>query len=278
MHALQNVVLANMRVDALEGELIASRYGAAVRLEIAQDCPPELNDFLLDMFGLEEEDTYRVDGPVNLNRLVSVYDPVQRPDLKYPSFTPSVPRAIVEGDDILAAMKRGDILLHHPYESFGPVLEFIGSSAKDPDVLSIKVTLYRTGQESPIVDGLVAAAQAGKEVTVIIELRARFEVVQRTLDEADQVMASVLERPLSSYLTRTEGTDEGEAFADLMRTEVLQPAMLAADEALRRLLVSVVEPQVVLGHSLGEYGACVASGVIRFADALPTRLASARSL
>jgi polyphosphate kinase len=162
-------------MDALEGELIASRYGAAVRLEIAHDCPVDLTGFLLEMFGLADDDVYRVDGPVNLNRLLSVYEPAARPDLKYPPFVPSVPHEITEADGIHAAVKRRDILLHHPYESFGPVLEFIASSAKDPDVLSIKLTLYRTGHESPIVDSLVAAAQAGKEVTVIIELRARFD-------------------------------------------------------------------------------------------------------
>ncbi len=162
-------------MHALEGELIASRYGAAVRLEIAHDCPDDLTGFLLEMFGLDEDDLYRIDGPVNLNRLMAVYEPAQRPDLKYPPFTPSVPRDITDADNILAAIRRRDILLHHPYESFAPVLDFISRSAQDPDVLSIKLTLYRTGHESPIVDSLVAAAQTGKEVTVLVELRARFD-------------------------------------------------------------------------------------------------------
>jgi polyphosphate kinase len=162
-------------MHALEGELIASRYGAAVRLEVAHGCPPALTDFLLEMFGLEEDDLYRVDGPVNLNRLVAIYDLAQRPDLKYPPFTPSVPRVITEADNIFAAIRSRDILLHHPYESFAPVLDFVNRSAQDPEVLSIKLTLYRTGAASPIVDSLVTAAQAGKEVTVIIELRARFD-------------------------------------------------------------------------------------------------------
>jgi polyphosphate kinase len=162
-------------MHALEGELIASRYGEAVRLEVAHDCPVDLTNYLLQMFELGEEDVYRVDGPVNLNRLLSVNEPAQRPDLKFPSFTPSVPRDITDADNILAAVRQRDILLHHPYESFGPVLDFISRSAQDPDVLSIKLTLYRTGHHSPIVDSLVAAAQAGKEVTVIVELRARFD-------------------------------------------------------------------------------------------------------
>ncbi|MCC7330818.1 MAG: polyphosphate kinase 1 [Gammaproteobacteria bacterium] len=160
---------------ALEGELIASRYGAAVRLEIAHDCPAELVDYLLEMFSLDEEDAYRVAGPVNLNRLMAIYDLPGRQHLKFPPFTPRVPQEISDADDIFAAIRRRDILLHHPYESFAPVLDFISRSGQDPDVLSIKLTLYRTGHQSPIVDSLVMAAQAGKEVTVIVELRARFD-------------------------------------------------------------------------------------------------------
>lgn len=162
-------------MQALEGELIASRYGAAVRLEIAHGCPPGLTNFLLDMFGLEDDDLYRVNGPVNLNRLMAVYDLAQRPALKYPPFTPSIPREVAEADDIFTAIRQRDILLHHPYESFAPVLDFINRSGQDPNVLSVKLTLYRTGHDSPIVDSLVTAAQAGKEVTVIVELRARFD-------------------------------------------------------------------------------------------------------
>lgn len=160
---------------ALEGELIASRYGAAVRLEIAHDCPAELTDFLLTMFGLQPEDVYRVDGPVNLNRLVAIHEMSRRSDLKFPPFMAGVPREIVDADNIFAAVRRRDLLLHHPYESFAPVLDFISRSAEDPDVVSVKLTLYRTGPDSPIVDCLVVAAQAGKEVTVIVELRARFD-------------------------------------------------------------------------------------------------------
>jgi polyphosphate kinase len=162
-------------MDALEGELIASRYGEAVRLETAHDCPAELTDFLLEMFGLNEHDLYRVEGPVNLNRLMAISEMSRRDDLRYPPFAPSVPRAVSDADDIFAAIRRGDILLHHPYESFAPVLDFISRGAQDPDVLCIKITLYRVGPASPIVDALVAAAQAGKEVTAIVELRARFD-------------------------------------------------------------------------------------------------------
>jgi len=162
-------------MHALEGELIASRYGAAVRLETADDCPAGLTSFLLDMFGLEEADHYRVEGPVNVNRLMAVYNLSEREDLRDAPFTASMPRALRDDDDIFSAVSSQDILLHHPYESFGPVLEFVSRAAQDPDVLALKITLYRTGPDSPIVKSLVAAAQAGKEVTVSIELRARFD-------------------------------------------------------------------------------------------------------
>lgn len=160
---------------ALEGELIASRYGAGVRLETAHNCPPDLTNFLLDMFGLDSEDLYQVDGPVNLNRLMEVYRLCERPDLKDPPFTPSVPKDLIDKENIFAALSNHDIVLHHPFESFGPVLEFISRAAQDPAVLAVKITLYRTGPDSPIVDALVTAAQAGKEVTVSVELRARFD-------------------------------------------------------------------------------------------------------
>ncbi len=165
---------------ALEGELFSSRYGDAVRLEIAHDCPEPLAGYLLDHFQLQEIDLYPVEGPVNLNRLMAVYDLVERPDLKFSPFTPGMPKVLVEHDDIFAAIRTQDVLLHHPFESFTPTMDFIGKAAADPNVLAIKQTLYRTGPQSPIVDSLVSAARAGKEVTVIIELRARF-------DEADNI-------------------------------------------------------------------------------------------
>ncbi len=160
---------------ALEGELIASRYGAAVRLEIDHECPTELTDFLLEMFGLGAEDLYRVRGPVNLNRLMAVYDLVNKSALRDPPFSAGLPEPLVNNDDIFEALSARDVLLHHPFESFAPVLEFISRAAQDPAVLALKITLYRTGPDSPIVKSLVAAAQAGKEVTVSIELRARFD-------------------------------------------------------------------------------------------------------
>ncbi len=160
---------------ALEGELAHRRYGAAVRLEVAKDCPPEYDDFLIKQFQLSEVDFYEVTGPVNLNRLGAIYDLAQRPDLKYPIFTPGLPKRLAGHVDIFAAIRHKDVLLHHPYQGFAPILDFLRQAAQDPQVLAIKQTLYRTGNDSPIVDSLVAAAQAGKDVTVIIELRARFD-------------------------------------------------------------------------------------------------------
>jgi len=160
---------------ALEGELAHRRYGAAVRLEVARDCPPDLDAFLMRQFTLNEVDFYESNGPVNLNRLAAIYDLVQRPDLKYPIFTPGLPRRVAGSSDLFAVIKQKDVLLHHPFHSFGPVLDFLRGAAADPRVLAIKQTLYRTGNESPIVDALVAAAHSGKDVTVIVELRARFD-------------------------------------------------------------------------------------------------------
>ncbi len=160
---------------AVEGELASRRYGDAVRLETAHDTPQEILNHLLEQFQLGESDLYRVPGPVNLNRLMAVYDLVDRPELKYPPFLPGVPERLGLGGDVFATLRAGDVLLHHPFEAFGPVTDFIRQAAADPHVLAIKQTLYRTGTDSVIVQALTEAALAGKDVTVIIELRARFD-------------------------------------------------------------------------------------------------------
>ena len=160
---------------ALEGELAHRRYGAAVRLETSDDCPADLVKFLQAQFASANLDLYKVAGPVNLNRLSAMYDLVQRPDLKYPIFTPGMPKRLVGAPDMFAVIRHKDILLEHPYQSFAPVMDFLRQAAADPQVLAIKQTLYRSGQGSPLVDALVAAANAGKDVTVIVELRARFD-------------------------------------------------------------------------------------------------------
>jgi polyphosphate kinase len=174
-------------LSALEGELPSRNYGDAVRLEVADNCNSKGVQFLLHQFKLSEEDLYQVHGPVNLRRLMAVPDLVDRPDLKFPAFTPSVPAALQPGHDIFEAMSESDILLHHPYQSFNPIVDLICQAASDPNVLAIKQTLYRTGEKSVLVDALVKAASSGKEVTVIIELRARFD------EEANIQLASRLQ-------------------------------------------------------------------------------------
>jgi polyphosphate kinase len=160
---------------ALEGELAHRRYGAAVRLETSRDCPEDMTGFLLRQFALSEVDLYQMPGPVNLNRLSAIYDLAQRPDLKYPVFTPGLPPRLIGTTDMFAVIRQNELLLHHPYQSFAPVMDFVRQAASDPQVLAIKQTLYRTGNDSPVVDALLAAAHAGKDVTVIVELRARFD-------------------------------------------------------------------------------------------------------
>ena len=160
---------------AVEGELSSRRYGDAVRLEVAKDCPDDLEAFLIAQFHLSREDVYRCNGPVNLMRLATVPDLVDRPDLKYPGFAPSVPERVRAANDMFEAISTADILLHHPFESFAPFVEFLRQAARDPGVLSIRQTLYRTGPDSVVVEALTDAANNGKEVLVVIELRARFD-------------------------------------------------------------------------------------------------------
>ncbi len=160
---------------AMEGELPSRRYGDAVRLEVAANCPEHMSDFLLEEFELTRDDLYQVNGPVNLNRLLAVFDLIDRPDFKYAAFTPGLPAQLAHASDVFKVLRDRDVLLHHPYESFAPVVEFLRQAAADPEVLAIKQTLYRTGPDSVLVDHLVAAARAGKEVTVVVELRARFD-------------------------------------------------------------------------------------------------------
>ncbi|MGZ8164212.1 MAG: polyphosphate kinase 1, partial [Methylobacter sp.] len=160
---------------AVQGELAMRNYGDEVRLEIDAKCPEETVDFLLGRFEMTRDRLFLVDGPVNLNRIQEINRLVDRPDLKFTSFKPSIPPQLARNKDIFAAIKRHDILLHQPFESFSPVVEFLRQAAVAPDVLAIKQTLYRTGADSPIVNALITAARAGKVVTVVIELRARFD-------------------------------------------------------------------------------------------------------
>ncbi len=160
---------------ALEGELPSRRYGEAVRLEVTIDCPDPLVQFLQTRFHIDDSLIYRVDGPVNLNRLIAVPGMVMRPDLKYPGFTPGIPDVLKQSNDIFSTIAKTDVLLHHPFESFAPIADLLRRAARDPNVLVIKQTLYRTGRDSVIMDYLMEAAQRGKEVTVVVELMARFD-------------------------------------------------------------------------------------------------------
>ena len=172
-------------LDALKGQLPHRRYGDAVRLEVDDTCPREHARFLLQQFGLTEADLFVVRGPVNLHRMVAVYENVDRPELQFPGFTPTVRTA----GDLFEVISRGDVLLHHPYESFTPVVDLLRQAADDPDVLAVKATVYRTGTRSAIVQALLDAARQGKEITAVIELRARFEE-EANIDLATRLQAA----------------------------------------------------------------------------------------
>jgi polyphosphate kinase len=171
---MSNVEIEDV-ASALQGELHSRRFGAATKLEVGKECPEELTNFLLQRFNLKEEELFRLDGPVNLQRLMAVTNMVDRPELLFPKFSPGEPKSLGENSDIFAAVKKEDQLLLHPYESFTPIIDWVRQAAKDPCVLSIKQTLYRTNESSELVEALADAARNGKEVTVVIELRARFD-------------------------------------------------------------------------------------------------------
>ncbi|MGB1557874.1 MAG: polyphosphate kinase 1 [Oceanococcaceae bacterium] len=162
-------------MDALEGELAYRDFGDAVRLEVAHNCPQRMTQFLLEVHKLDANALFQVNGPVNLSRMMRLADMIDRPELKYRNFVPQTPPALARGIDMFASLRQKSVLLHHPYDSFAPVVDFLRQAAKDPQVLVIKQTLYRTGADSSVVEALVDAARAGKEVTVVIELRARFD-------------------------------------------------------------------------------------------------------
>ncbi len=171
--------MSNVEVEdyamALQGQLHSRRFGAATKLEVGVNCPEELTSFLLERFNLTMDELFRLDGPVNLRRLMALYSMIDRPDLRYPQFSPGTPRLLDEDSYIFSAVDKGDQLLLHPFQSFVPIIDWVRQAAKDPTVLSIKQTLYRTNESSELVGALVEAARNGKEVTVVIELRARFD-------------------------------------------------------------------------------------------------------
>lgn len=177
---VQNLALA------LKDELLGRGYMRAVRLEIAEQCPQDIVETLLQNFELPASAVYRINGPVNLNRVTQVYDLVKRPDLKFPPFTPRLPAGV---ESMFETIADHDMLLHHPFDAFTPVLELIRQSAEDPQVLAIKQTLYRAGKDSPIVEHLIQAARNGKDVTVVVELRARFDE-EANIGLADRLQAA----------------------------------------------------------------------------------------
>ena len=171
--------MSNVEVEdyamALQGQLHSRRFGAATKLEVSIGCPEELTDFLLERFNLTTDELFQLDGPVNLQRLMALYGMIDRSDLRYPQFSPGTPRLLEEDSSIFAAVDKEDQLLLHPFQSFIPIIDWVRQAAKDPTVLSIKQTLYRTNESSELVEALAEAARNGKEVTVVIELRARFD-------------------------------------------------------------------------------------------------------
>lgn len=170
-------------LTALQGELSSRKYGNAVRLEVADNCPDSVAEYLLQRFRLPANALFKVNGPVNLHRLSAIPDMVSnRPDLVFIPYTPSIPAIFEDAGSlecktcsIFDTLKAQDILLHHPFQSFAPVVNFIRQAASDDQVLAIRMTLYRTGTNSAIVEALEQAAKRGKEVTAVIELRARFD-------------------------------------------------------------------------------------------------------
>ena len=162
-------------LKAVEEELHKRRRGDAVRLEIAQDCPDQIREALLKTLRLAEDDLYLIDGPMNPTRLMALYQGDHSPELRDPPFLPSVAAALHGKQDLFAAIRERDILLHHPYEKFSSVVEFLETAATDRDVLAIKMTLYRTGGDQRIVSALMNAVNNGKQVTAVVELRARFD-------------------------------------------------------------------------------------------------------
>ena len=173
--------------SALREELLERRFAEAVRLEITDACPKTTAQFLASEFKLTENEIYRANGPVNLNRVMAVYEQIDRPDLKFPPFLPKTPVLLAQSGTIFEAISKGDLLLHHPFESFDPVQELVRQASLDPEVLAIKQTLYRSGADSEIVQVLAEAARNGKEVTAVIELRARFD------EESNIEVANVLQ-------------------------------------------------------------------------------------
>jgi len=162
-------------LESVEESLRNRRKGDVVRLEIDEDASPRLTQLLMSNFDIDATLVFRVGKPVNLNRIYALYGLIPLPHMKYANFIPAQPQGLDEPEDIFERLRSRDVLLHHPFESFDPVVRFIETVARDPQVLAIKTTLYRTSANSPIMFALMEAAQRGKEVVVVVELKARFD-------------------------------------------------------------------------------------------------------
>jgi polyphosphate kinase len=202
----------NLR-QALQGELPQRQFGLAVRLEVAAGCPQHLAQLLLHQFELQEFDLYRCDGPVNLARMAALVDEADLDEHKYPAFLQGVPARLTDQTDILAVIRQRDVLLHHPFQAFDPVVDFIRKAVEDPDVLAIKQTVYRTGVNSVLMEALIEAARRGKEVTVVVELLARFD------EEANINWAERLEQAGAQVVYGVFGLKTHAKMALLLRRE-----------------------------------------------------------
>jgi len=174
-------------LETIERGVRERRFGSVVRLTMDPNMPDEIRGILTDNLNLEPNDIYTVDPPLGSSDLMQLYS-LNRYDLKDLPFLPTIPAAFEQADDVFAAIRRQDILLHHPYDSFSPVVEFLETAARDSNVLAIKQTLYRVGRNSPVVEALLEAARNGKQVAVLVELKARFD------EESNIEWAKALER------------------------------------------------------------------------------------
>jgi len=197
--------MADLRQEVAGRLQTSRRFGRVVRLEIPDNCPDDIADYLLDKFELSPDDVFKVEGPVNLYRLSEIYKQVQRPNLKFQPFVSSMPAGLMEAEDMFALLSKRDILIHHPFQSFEPVIKLVEQAALDPDVLAIKQTLYRAGNHSRIVDALCRAARNGKEVSVVVELRARFDEAENIhLSEALQQSGAHVVYGIVGYKTHAK--------------------------------------------------------------------------
>jgi len=202
----------NLRV-ALQGELQSRQFGAAVRLEVAKNCPPNLSKFLLEQFNLHHARLYEVNGPVNLARLSAIVELVSFPELRFTPFLPDVTTPYSQAD-IFSALRKQDLLLHHPFQTFQTVIDFVREAAADPAVVAIKQTIYRTGMNSELMEALINAAQSGKEVVVILELMARFD------EEANINWADRLQRAGAQVVYGVVGLKTHAKLALVIRREI----------------------------------------------------------